>query len=51
MKAAGTTIIYVSHSLTELKRICTRGACLENGRIAKIGPIDEVGMFYEQSFQ
>jgi ABC-type polysaccharide/polyol phosphate transport system ATPase subunit len=50
MKAAGTTIIYVSHSLTELKRICTRGACLENGRIAKIGPIDEVGAYYDQSF-
>ncbi|MCU0441415.1 MAG: ABC transporter ATP-binding protein [Bacteroidia bacterium] len=50
MKAAGTTIIYVSHSLTELKRICTRGACLENGQIAKIGPIDEVGEYYTQSF-
>lgn len=50
MKAAGTTIIYVSHSLAELKRICTRGACLEDGRIAKIGPIDEVGEYYNQSF-
>ncbi|MES2780724.1 MAG: ABC transporter ATP-binding protein [Bacteroidota bacterium] len=50
MKAAGTTIIYVSHSLTELKRICTRGACLEGGKIAKIGPIDEVGEYYNQSF-
>lgn len=51
MKAAGTTIIYVSHSLTELKRICTIGACLENGQIAKIGSIDEVGEYYNQSFK
>jgi ABC-type polysaccharide/polyol phosphate transport system ATPase subunit len=51
MKAAGTTIIYVSHSLAELKRICTRGACLEEGKIAKIGPIDEVGEYYNQSFK
>jgi ABC-type polysaccharide/polyol phosphate transport system ATPase subunit len=50
MKAAGTTIIYVSHSLAELKRICTRGACLEDGKIAKVGPIDEVGEYYTQSF-
>jgi ABC-type polysaccharide/polyol phosphate transport system ATPase subunit len=50
MKAAGTTIIYVSHSLTELKRICTRGACLEDGKIAKIGDIEEVGEYYNQSF-
>jgi teichoic acid transport system ATP-binding protein len=50
MKAAGTTIIYVSHSLAELKRICTRGACLEDGKIAKVGPIDEVGEYYNQSF-
>ncbi|MES2558581.1 MAG: ABC transporter ATP-binding protein [Bacteroidota bacterium] len=51
MKAAGTTIIYVSHSLAELKRICTRGACLEDGKIAKVGPIDEVGEYYSQSFK
>lgn len=50
MKEAGTTIIYVSHSLAELKRICTRGACLENGQIAKIGDINEVGEYYNQSF-
>lgn len=51
MKAAGTTIIYVSHSLAELKRICTRGACLEDGKIAKIGLIDEVGDYYNASFK
>jgi ABC-2 type transport system ATP-binding protein len=50
MKVAGTTIIYVSHSLTELKRICTRGACLENGQIAMIGDIDAVGEYYAKSF-
>ena len=50
MKAAGTTIIYVSHSLAELKRICNRGACIEDGKIAKVGPIDEVGEYYNQSF-
>jgi ABC-type polysaccharide/polyol phosphate transport system ATPase subunit len=50
MKEAGTTIIYVSHSLTELKRICTRGACLVDGKIAMSGDIEEVGDFYSQLF-
>lgn len=50
MKAAGTTIIYVSHSLTELKRICTRGACLVDGKIAMVDDIDVVGAYYSSLF-
>lgn len=50
MKAAGTTIIYVSHSLTELKRICTRGACLVDGKIAMVDDIDVVGEYYSSLF-
>lgn len=50
MKAAGTTIIYVSHSVEELKRICTRGACLVDGRIAMVDDIDTVGAFYSSLF-
>ena len=50
MKESGTTIIYVSHSLTELKRICTRGACLVNGKIALVDDIDTVGDYYSSLF-
>jgi ABC-type polysaccharide/polyol phosphate transport system ATPase subunit len=51
IKASGCSIIYVSHSLVELKRICTHGACLVDGKIAMKGPIDEVAAFYESQFQ
>ncbi len=50
IKKSGCSIIYVSHSLVELKRICTHGACLVDGKIALTGPIDEVAAYYESLF-
>jgi len=50
IKQAGCSIIYVSHSLTELKRICTHGACLVDGKIALVGEIDKVAAYYESLF-
>jgi lipopolysaccharide transport system ATP-binding protein len=38
----GRTILFVSHNLDALQRLCTRGVLLDRGRIAADGPIDEV---------
>jgi ABC-type polysaccharide/polyol phosphate transport system ATPase subunit len=50
IKKSGCTIVYVSHSLTELKRICTHGACLVNGKVAITGEIDTVADYYDKLF-
>ena len=50
IKKAGCTIIYVSHSMTELRRICTHGACIVDGKVAMTGTLDEVAQFYENLF-
>jgi ABC-type polysaccharide/polyol phosphate transport system ATPase subunit len=47
IKKAGATIIYVSHHLEEIKRICTRACFLEGGKVAKIGSVDEICSYYE----
>lgn len=43
----GCTILYVSHHMDEIKRICTRAIFLENGVIAKDGTVDEICDYYE----
>jgi lipopolysaccharide transport system ATP-binding protein len=50
IKKSGCTIVYVSHSLTELKRICTHGACLVDGKVAISGDIDTVAAYYDKLF-
>ena len=37
IKAAGTTIIIVSHSLGQIEQICERSIWIENGKIKQIG--------------
>ncbi|MCB0793184.1 MAG: ABC transporter ATP-binding protein [Flavobacteriales bacterium] len=46
LKRKGCTIVFVSHFLGELQKICDRAACVEKGRIVKIGTTHEVGMHY-----
>lgn len=48
IKAQGSTIIYVSHHMDEIKKICTRACFLEDGKITQIGPVDEICDYYEQ---
>ena len=42
LRAAGTTIVVVSHSTDELVRMCTRVLWLEDGKIALDGPAAQV---------
>jgi ABC-type polysaccharide/polyol phosphate transport system ATPase subunit len=42
MRAAGKTVVFVSHDLTAVSRWCDRVMLLEHGRVAAIGEPDEV---------
>lgn len=44
----GVTVLFVSHSLEQVKRICTKAMILENGSIRSIGDIDTVSAEYEE---
>jgi len=38
----GTTVLYVSHSIAQIKEICDRAIWLDHGKIVKIGPAKEI---------
>jgi ABC-type polysaccharide/polyol phosphate transport system ATPase subunit len=38
----GTTVLFVSHSLSEVEKLCTRIIWLEKGQIKMIGNTSEV---------
>ncbi|MFM2190468.1 MAG: hypothetical protein RL491_854, partial [Bacteroidota bacterium] len=42
IKREGTTILYVSHHLDEIKNICTRAIFMEDGVITAQGSVDEI---------
>lgn len=42
MLAGGTTLLYVSHSIEEVKRLCSHALWLEKGEVQKIGTANEV---------
>lgn len=42
LKKAGKTIILVSHDLVSVRQMCNRALYLKNGRVDKIGDINEV---------
>lgn len=46
MKRRGGTVVLVSHSLGEVQRVCDRAACMEQGRVVKVGHPHEVGLHY-----
>jgi len=38
----GTTVLLVSHNLNDVQKFCSRALVLENGRISKYGPTEEI---------
>jgi lipopolysaccharide transport system ATP-binding protein len=48
-KTAGRTILFVSHNMEAIARLCTRCILLENGEITKVGPTTEVLQTYLDS--
>ena len=43
----GTTVLFVSHSLAQARRICDRAMILDHGTLKAIGGIDEISNQYE----
>lgn len=51
MMSSGTTVLFVSHSLQQVKRICNKAMILEQGKIAAFGGIDEIAGRYESMLE
>ena len=48
IREIGKTIILVSHSLNDVKRICDRAICLDRGRLMYEGKSSETAEFYKE---
>ncbi len=44
----GVTVLFVSHSLAQVKRLCNKAMILEHGRLIAYGDIEEVAAQYEE---
>lgn len=44
----GTTVLFVSHSLSQVQRICDKALILEKGEMIAYGNIDEVSEIYQE---
>lgn len=44
----GVTVLFVSHSLAQVKRLCNKAILLEKGKIIASGDIEEVSKIYEE---
>ena len=47
MMSGGTTVLFVSHNLNQVREICSRAVWLEKGTVKMIGPAKEVCDAYE----
>ncbi len=47
LMGGGTTVLFVSHSLDQIREMCSRVLWLEQGQIRRIGPTDAVCDAYE----
>lgn len=50
IRQQGCTILYVSHSPNQVRKICTRAACLENGTISMVDTPEAVSDYYHSTF-
>ena len=48
MMDENVTVLFVTHSLDQAKNICGRALILDHGRMAGIGPIDEIAEQYSE---
>lgn len=49
MIGGGTTVLFVSHSINQIKSLCDRVIWLDHGQIKKIGPAKEICEEYENT--
>lgn len=43
----GVTVLFVSHSLDQVKRLCDKAIILDSGRLVAKGPVDKVARVYK----
>ena len=46
----GRTVLFVSHQMNQIRRLCTRCIWLDRGRVRAVGPTAELVSAYERSF-
>ena len=49
LMGGGTTVLFVSHSLDQVREMCDRAVWLEHGQMKMLGKTDEVANAYERS--
>ena len=47
----GVTVLFVSHSLAQVKRLCNKAILLEHGQLIAQGDIDDVSEIYERKLE
>ena len=47
--AGGRTVFFVSHNMTAVRRLCSRGVLMERGSVALVGSANEVAQSYLQA--
>lgn len=50
MMKKDTSILFVSHSIEQVKKLCTKTVWIEKGHVRMIGPTEEVCALYEQAY-
>ena len=48
MMDTGVTVLFVSHNLDQVKRICNKAMILEKGKLLEFGDIDVVAEKYQE---
>lgn len=51
MIKGGTTVLYVSHSIESVKKLCDKVVWLDHGKVVKVGKPEEVCKEYEKSMK
>ena len=51
MLSGGTTLLFVSHSTDQVKRICNKALFLEHGKMKMIGDSKEVCDYYLETLK
>ncbi|MDY2590197.1 MAG: ABC transporter ATP-binding protein, partial [Agathobacter sp.] len=47
----GVTVLFVSHSLAQVKRLCNKAIILDHGKMIAYGDINEVAPIYEKMIE
>ena len=50
IQSGDVTVLFVSHSMEQVERICQRAVWIEKGDLRMDGPVDEVCKAYREQF-